>query len=158
MVALAATAQALGGDAKDLKNLQGEWVLVEVDGKKVDKEFQIVATVTNTRLTLANPGEKQKSHTIRLDAAKNPKHIDLLPPDPKNKKGVADQIGKTKVDTILGPLDWTSGGSANPVKNVATIPMVGTQWVQKGDKFDLEVVSNKLVPALPVAGPLEPLT
>lgn len=77
--------------------------------------------------------------------------------NPKDKKGVADQIAKTKVQTVLGPLDWTSGGSANPVKNVATIPMVGTQWINTDGIFDLVAISNTLVPALPLGGSLQVL-
>ncbi len=82
----------------------------------------------------------------------------LTATNPKDKKGVADQIGKTKVNTVQGLLDWTSGGPANPVKNVATIPMVGTQWINTGGNFDLTVISNTLLPALPLGGSLVPLS
>ena len=66
--------------------------------------------------------------------------------DPKDKNAVAAQIAKTSVDTVVGHLSWTGTGPTHPVKNVATIPMVGTQWVKNGSGFDLEVISNRLEP------------
>jgi len=78
--------------------------------------------------------------------------------DPKDHEAVADQIGKTKVDTITGTLDWTATGEAHPVKNVATIPMVGTQWIRDGKGYKLNVVSNELVPNVKIDGKLEPIS
>ncbi|MBZ3905270.1 ABC transporter substrate-binding protein [Streptomyces griseiscabiei] len=73
--------------------------------------------------------------------------------DPKNREAVAAQIGRTTLDTVLGHLSWTGGGKGNPVKNVATIPMVGTQWVKGGGKtYDLDVVSNTLLPQVKLDG------
>ncbi|MHC5907703.1 ABC transporter substrate-binding protein [Streptomyces sp. S6] len=73
--------------------------------------------------------------------------------DPKNRDAVAAQIGKTTLDTVLGHITWTGGGKANPVKNVAAIPMVGTQWTKEaGNRFDLKVVSNALMPEVKLDG------
>ncbi|MFM9441090.1 ABC transporter substrate-binding protein [Streptomyces acidiscabies] len=73
--------------------------------------------------------------------------------DPKDRKAVAARIGKTSLDTVLGRIDWTGGGANNPVKNVAAIPMVGTQWVKgSGGAYDLNVVSNTLVPSVKLDG------
>ncbi|MEO5666285.1 MAG: ABC transporter substrate-binding protein [Nocardioides sp.] len=77
--------------------------------------------------------------------------------DPKDRKAVADQIGKTSVDTILGKIDWTGSGPTHPVKNVATIPMVGTQWIRDGEDFTLDVVSNELVPEMKLDADLVPI-
>src|SRR4029453_15282825 len=41
-----------------------------------------------------------------------------------DKQAVADAIKATKLDTIVGPLDWSSG----PVPNVAKTALVGGQW------------------------------
>jgi branched-chain amino acid transport system substrate-binding protein len=68
--------------------------------------------------------------------------------DPKDREAVAKQIGRTKVDTVLGTIDWT--GATSPVPNVATIPMVGTQWVQEGGSYALKVVENGEVPSVPI--------
>jgi branched-chain amino acid transport system substrate-binding protein len=79
--------------------------------------------------------------------------------DPHDHKAVADQIGKTKVSTILGTIDWTAPtGPTHPVKNVATIPMVGTQWVKNGSGYKLNVVSNDQVPSVPLDSTLKPLS
>jgi branched-chain amino acid transport system substrate-binding protein len=73
--------------------------------------------------------------------------------DPKDRKAVAAQIGETSIDTVLGHVSWTGGGAANPVPNVATIPMVGTQWTRGADgAFDLKVISNSLVPSVALDG------
>lgn len=70
------------------------------------------------------------------------------------KKGIAETLSKLKTDTIVGPLDWTSG----PVPNVAKTPVVGGQWRQNVDKsYSLVVVSNKENPEIPVGGKVEPL-
>ncbi|MEV6238434.1 ABC transporter substrate-binding protein [Lentzea sp. NPDC051838] len=73
--------------------------------------------------------------------------------NPKDREAVAAQLGKTTIDTILGHLSWTGGGAGNPVRNVATIPMVGTQWTKTAaGSFDLKVVSNTLAPKVAIDG------
>lgn len=58
-------------------------------------------------------------------------------------------IAKMKTDTIVGPLDWTSG----PVPNVAKTPLVGGQWKLGGKfKYDLQVVNNQTAPNIPTTG------
>ena len=58
-------------------------------------------------------------------------------------------IAGMKTDTIVGPLDWTSG----PVPNVAKTPLVGGQWKLGGKfKYDLQVVNNKTAPNIPTTG------
>src|SRR5699024_4571605 len=73
--------------------------------------------------------------------------------DLSSGKSIADAIATTKLETVLGPLDWTSG----PVPNVAKTPLVGGQW-KKGDKypFDLKVVENGIASQIPLQAELEP--
>jgi branched-chain amino acid transport system substrate-binding protein len=71
-----------------------------------------------------------------------------------DKAGLAAAIGQMQLDTVVGPLDWTSG----PVPNVAKTPVVGGQW-RRGTStpFDLVIVSNTRAPGIPAAGAVEPL-
>ncbi len=71
-----------------------------------------------------------------------------------DKQGLVNAISTMKLDTIVGPLDWTTG----PVPNVAKTPVVGGQW-RKGttNKFDLVIVSNNRHPNIPAAGTVEAL-
>jgi branched-chain amino acid transport system substrate-binding protein len=72
-----------------------------------------------------------------------------------DRKAIADALKSLKLDTVVGPLDWTGG----PVPNVAKTPLVGGQWRKASGKypFELVIVSNKLAPQIPVAGKAEPL-
>ncbi|HEV3504019.1 MAG TPA: ABC transporter substrate-binding protein [Actinomycetes bacterium] len=71
-----------------------------------------------------------------------------------DKQAIADAIKATKLDTIVGPLDWSSG----PVPNVAKTPLVGGQWRQgSGGAYELVIVNNKTAPQIPAAGELEPI-
>jgi len=73
--------------------------------------------------------------------------------DPKDKKGLADAIGKLSVETSIGKLDWTKG----PVANVVATPIIGGQWIAaSGGKYKLEFVicENSSDPNVPVAGKL----
>ncbi|HEY7593619.1 MAG TPA: ABC transporter substrate-binding protein [Actinophytocola sp.] len=70
------------------------------------------------------------------------------------KEGFIKTLSHLKTDTVVGPLDWTSG----PVPNVAKTPLVGGQWRQNVDKsYSLVVVSNKQNPEIPLGGKVEPL-
>ena len=71
-----------------------------------------------------------------------------------DKQAIADAIKATKLDTIVGPLDWSSG----PVPNVAKTPLVGGQWRRgSGGAYELVIVNNKTAPQIPAAGKLEPI-
>lgn len=75
--------------------------------------------------------------------------------DPRDKAGVAAAISTLKVDTPVGPLDWTKG----PVKNVVTTPIPGCQWVPtNGGKFTYDVVltENSDDRKIPVQAKLAP--
>jgi branched-chain amino acid transport system substrate-binding protein len=73
---------------------------------------------------------------------------------------VAKAIGRTKLDTLVGPIAW--GSDKLPPfaqKNVAKTPLVGGQWRLKTDGgYDLVVVENRLAPNVPLGGKLEALT
>jgi len=74
-------------------------------------------------------------------------------PDPKDKAGVAKTISETKLETIVGPVDWTSG----PVANVAKTPLVGGQWRKTGSTYDLTIVANQQATQIPKADDLQPI-
>ncbi|MGO1834129.1 MAG: ABC transporter substrate-binding protein, partial [Actinomycetaceae bacterium] len=71
--------------------------------------------------------------------------------DPANLR---DALAELSVDTIAGPVDWTSG----PVPNVALTPLVGGQWRSNDSGgYDLVIVSNSIAPDIPTAGEPEPI-
>jgi branched-chain amino acid transport system substrate-binding protein len=80
----------------------------------------------------------------------------LTAADSTEPQAVVDALSTLKVDTVAGPLDWTSG----PVPNVAKTPLVGGQWKATPDgphPFELEIVDNSHAPEIPTTGELEPL-
>ncbi|WP_235023787.1 ABC transporter substrate-binding protein [Streptomyces sp. WAC05374] len=74
--------------------------------------------------------------------------------DPAAPASVAAALGATRLDTVAGPLDWTSG----PAPRIATVRLSGGQW-QRGRRHphELVVVDNRRVEGLPVGGELLPL-
>ena len=74
--------------------------------------------------------------------------------NPTDKAALIDAIAKTNYDSIVGKVQW----SKVPVKNACPTPLVGGQWVAKGDgKFDLVVCENKFAPEIPVGAPFKSL-
>lgn len=74
-----------------------------------------------------------------------------------DKQAVANAMRTLRVDTIVGPLDWTSG----PAPNVAKTPLVGGQWRESVGgpfPFELVIVSNAAAPEIPTGGAVEPLS
>ncbi|HKE98205.1 MAG TPA: ABC transporter substrate-binding protein [Actinomycetes bacterium] len=75
-----------------------------------------------------------------------------------NREAVVEAIKKTKLDTILGTVDFTNPD--NPHPNIARMPLVGAQW-KAGDgeqfKFELVIVSNRMLPQVPVTGEFTPI-
>lgn len=76
--------------------------------------------------------------------------------DPTDKAAVAKAIAGLNTTTIAGKVDFTSG----PVPNVASGPIIGTQWVKApaGSKFKLDYVVTDHVtdPNVPIAAKLQP--
>ena len=74
--------------------------------------------------------------------------------DPKTKAAVAKALSTLNTVTIAGKVDFTSG----PVPNVASGPIIGTQWVKaaKGSPFKLDyvVTENVTDPNVPVSAKL----
>ena len=85
-------------------------------------------------------------------------------PDVDNKEEIVKAIATAKLETVLGPIDFTepvspgTPGAMHPVENVYTVPLGGGQWV-KGTKyqFDIVEVSNKWVPMSEVTAEMLPM-
>lgn len=72
--------------------------------------------------------------------------------DPADRRAVAQAIGRTRLDTIAGRLDWTCG----PTPNIALIPLVGGQWHPARDGHRLAVVTNTAAPDVPINADVAP--
>jgi branched-chain amino acid transport system substrate-binding protein len=76
--------------------------------------------------------------------------------DVGDKQAIVDAIEATSLDTIVGPVDWTSKRADFP--NVARTPLVGGQWrAGRTWPFELEIVSNATNPEIPATGTLQPI-
>ncbi len=74
-----------------------------------------------------------------------------------DKQAIADAAAATKLDTVVGPVQYGANGVP---KNVSPTSLVGGQWQKtNGGKFpfDLVVTNNSLSPEIPVNGTLKPL-
>jgi len=76
--------------------------------------------------------------------------------NPKDKAAVSKTMSTLVAPTMVGKIDFAHG----PVPNVATAPIIGTQWI-KGKpgskyKFDFVVTDNADDPNVPVAAKLIP--
>ncbi|WP_093803086.1 ABC transporter substrate-binding protein [Streptomyces sp. Wb2n-11] len=74
--------------------------------------------------------------------------------EPADPASVAAALARTRLETIAGPLDWTSG----PVPNVAAVRLAAGQW-QPGRRhaYELAVVHSRQEEQLPVDAELLPL-
>ncbi|MEC9343036.1 MAG: ABC transporter substrate-binding protein [Pseudomonadota bacterium] len=77
--------------------------------------------------------------------------------DPSDGAAVAEAIGATSLDTLVGPLAW--GSDKLPPfasRNVAKTPLVGGQWrLKDGGGYDLVIVDNQTSPNIPAGGKME---
>jgi branched-chain amino acid transport system substrate-binding protein len=71
--------------------------------------------------------------------------------DPKDAKAVASALGTLKGTAITGDYDFTSG----PVPHVSQVPELLAQWRPVSGSYQLVVINNSLLPAVPVAGSLQ---
>ncbi len=63
-----------------------------------------------------------------------------------------DTLASLSVDTVAGPVDFTSG----PVPNVSVTPLVGGQWRANAEGgYDLVIVANADNPNIPTGGDIE---
>jgi branched-chain amino acid transport system substrate-binding protein len=73
----------------------------------------------------------------------------------EDKAALRDAIKATKLDTIVGTLDWSAG----PTPNVAKTPLVGGQWVAGQQyPFELVITSNAAATNIPTGGSLQPMS
>ncbi|MFF4951473.1 ABC transporter substrate-binding protein [Streptomyces chattanoogensis] len=73
--------------------------------------------------------------------------------DPTDRRSVADAIGRTRLPTMAGTLDWTNG----PTPNVALIPLIGGQWQQGRNRpHELALVTHTRLPQVPLDADLTP--
>ena len=70
---------------------------------------------------------------------------------PKDAKAVASALGALKGQAITGDYDFTSG----PVPHVSQVPELLAQWRLVSGSYQLVVINNSLLPAVPVAGSLQ---
>jgi branched-chain amino acid transport system substrate-binding protein len=73
--------------------------------------------------------------------------------NPKDSKSILEALVSTKLDTIVGPINWKTG----PVKNVSKTPLVAGQWTKAASGFELVVCENTTAPMIPVGGKLRAL-
>jgi len=66
---------------------------------------------------------------------------------------VASALGQLKGEAITGAYDFTSG----PVPHVSQIPELLAQWRKVSGNYQLVVIDNSLLPAVPVASSLQML-
>jgi len=80
--------------------------------------------------------------------------------DTGDADAVAEAIGATQMDTMVGPLAWNGAGLPPfAAKNVAKTPLVGGQWrLKDGGGYDLVIVDNQTAPMIPTGGTMEPIT
>ncbi|MCG7980191.1 MAG: ABC transporter substrate-binding protein [Candidatus Thiodiazotropha endolucinida] len=69
-----------------------------------------------------------------------------------NAEAVVEAIKHTKLNSIVGNIDWSKG----PINNVAKTPLVAGQWRLDGaHKYDLVVTTNTTAPQIPLGGKTE---
>jgi len=78
-----------------------------------------------------------------------------------DKEDIIGKVKTTKMDTCVGPMDFTAPiamGTRHPVENIYEPPIGGAQWV-KGTKFPFEpvMVSNAASPDLQVTAKVQPM-
>jgi len=71
--------------------------------------------------------------------------------NPKDPNAVASALGTLKGEAITGGYDFSSG----PAPHVSQIPELLAQWRLVSGSYQLVVVDNSLLPAVPAAGPLQ---
>ncbi|MCM2293810.1 ABC transporter substrate-binding protein [Allorhizobium sp. BGMRC 0089] len=80
--------------------------------------------------------------------------------DPTDADAVAAEIGKSRLNTLVGPIAW--GSDKLPPfaqKNIAKTPLVGGQWrLKDGGSYELVVVENATAPEVPLGGKMEALS
>jgi branched-chain amino acid transport system substrate-binding protein len=71
----------------------------------------------------------------------------------ENKASIRDAIKTTRLNTIVGPVDWSTG----PTPNVTKTPLVGGQWSRRGNSWEIQVTTNQTAPNIPTTATLRSL-
>ncbi len=71
--------------------------------------------------------------------------------DLDDPSAIVKAIASTKLDTIVGPVDWANG----PINNVTKTPLVAGQWQRENGNYDLKIVANTAAPDIPLTGELK---
>ncbi|KAA2252465.1 ABC transporter substrate-binding protein [Solihabitans fulvus] len=79
-------------------------------------------------------------------------HVLTVAHDPTDPDQVVQALRRTRLDTIVGPIDFPAG----PIPTVATLPLAGGQWRERAGRTELVVVTNADVPAVPTADVVRP--
>ena len=99
---VALTTAAIADDAKDQRQLQGEWALASATrgGKSVLKEGEKhTSTFDAEKMTLSD-GRDKKMAKVKLDTSKKPPQIDILPQDGSDKGRTIKGIYELKDDVL----------------------------------------------------------
>ena len=70
--------------------------------------------------------------------------------DLEDPSAIVSAIAATRLDTIVGTIDWSDG----PINNVTKTPLVAGQWQRENDQYDLKIVANSQAPDIPLTGEL----
>jgi len=79
--------------------------------------------------------------------------------DPTDGAAVAKAIGATRLDTIVGRVEF--GSDKMPpfaAKNIAKTPLVGGQWRLNGDRYEMVITENAQAPQIPLGGQMQALS
>jgi branched-chain amino acid transport system substrate-binding protein len=79
--------------------------------------------------------------------------------DPTDGAAVAKAIGATKLDTIVGRVEF--GSDRVPpfaAKNIAKTPLVGGQWRLNGEKYEMVITENGQAQQIPLGGQMQALS
>lgn len=92
-------------------------------------------------------GFKHSLFEVALDALQRSE-------DPTDPDATAKAIAETRLETVVGLVDFSAG----PVPNVAKTPLVGGQWRTDGSGMpSLEIVENSDHPNIALTGEMQPM-
>lgn len=113
-----------------------------LDGMSAQDTARAYEASTGRQWT-AGIGSRHAMLEVIIDALKRAKDIE-------DRESVRDALAATKLDTICGKIDFTTG----PVPNSAKLGLVSVQWVKAPDDYkfpyDMAVVENSFHPDVPV--------
>jgi branched-chain amino acid transport system substrate-binding protein len=74
-----------------------------------------------------------------------------------NAKATAEAIRATKLDTVVGRIEWNGNGVPPfAAKNVTKTALVGGQWrLRDGSKYDIVITDNRTAPNIPATAKME---